>query len=101
MHGVADPGGDVEVQQLGSRASEHHVERLDIAVGQSLVLPLRPLARFGFGPVAFLPLRVELSEARGIRMGSRGRVEQIECDIYCFPVAKVPVSGDELVTWLP
>ena len=30
-------------------------------------------------------------------MESHERVEQVECDIYCFPVAKVPVSGDKLV----
>src|SRR6478752_4356650 len=97
MHRVADPGGDVEVQQLRTRAGEHHVERLDIAVDQSFVLQLHPLARICFGQVAVLTLSVELPEARGIRMESHERVEQIECDIYCFPVAKVPVSGDELV----
>ena len=97
MHGVTDPGGDVEVQQLRSGAGEHHVERLDIAVDQSFVLQFRPLARLGFGQVAFFAFSVELPEAGGIRMESHERVEQVECDIYCFPVAQVPVSGDKLV----
>src|SRR4249920_2601689 len=101
MHRVTDPGGDVEVKQLRSRAGEHHVERLDIAVNQSFVLQFRPLARLGFGQVAFFAFSVELPEARGIRMESHERVEQVECDIYRFSVAQVPVSGDKLIERLP
>src|SRR3984893_6014865 len=34
-------------------------------------------------------------------MKSDERVEQVQGDIYCFPVAKMPVSGDELIERLP
>lgn len=34
MHGVADPGGDVEVEQFHPGASEHYVARFDVAVDQ-------------------------------------------------------------------
>src|SRR5215470_3496441 len=34
-------------------------------------------------------------------MKSDEGVEQIECDIYCLPVAQAPLSGDEFIEWLP
>src|SRR5690349_17258241 len=97
MHGVADPGGDVEVKQLRSRAGEHYVERFDVAVDQPFVLQLCPLAEFGLGQVAFAAFGIQLLEAHRIRMKSDERVQQIEGDIYRLPVAKAPVSGDKLV----
>src|SRR5215470_2023803 len=101
MHEVADPGGDVEVKQLRSRAGEQHVERFDVAVDQSLVLQLRPLAELSFGQVAFAAFGLQLLEAHRIRMKGDQRVQQIERDIYRLPVAKAPGSGDELVERLP
>src|SRR5215469_18706195 len=75
MHGVADPRGDVEVEEFGSCAGEHNVARFDVAVDQ---------------PPPF-------------RIGMKGdeRVEQIECHVYRLPVAKVPPPGDELFQRLP
>jgi len=66
-------------------------------VDQSFVLQFHPLARLGFGQVAFAAFSIELLEARRIRVESDERVEQIERDINCFPIAKVPPSGDELI----
>ena len=97
VNGVADPRGDVEVKQLRAGAGEHHVERLDVAVDQPLVLQLHPLARLGFRQVAFAAFRVQLLEARRVGVESDERVEQIKCDIYCFPVAQAPVPGDKLI----
>ena len=74
MNGVADPGGDVEVKQFRSGASEHHVERFDVAVDQSFVLQFHPLVRLGFRQVAFATFSLQLPEARRIRMKSDERV---------------------------
>src|SRR5580658_582346 len=101
MNGVTNPGGDVEVKQFRSGAGEYHVERLDVTVDQPFVLQLRPLARFGLRQVAFATLSVQLLEACRIRMKSDERVQHIECDIYRLPVAKAPVSADELLERLP
>src|SRR6266576_2556414 len=97
MYGVTDPGGDVEVKQFRSRSGEHHVERFDVAVNQPLVLQFHPLARLGFRQVAFAALSIQLHEACRIRMKSDERVQQIERNIYCLPVAKAPLSGDKLI----
>src|SRR5215472_5222151 len=97
MHGVADPGGDVEVKQFRSRASEYHVERFDVAVDQPFVLQFHPLVRLAFRQVALAAFGVQLPEARRIRMKSDKRVQQIECNIDCLPVAKAPGSSDKLV----
>src|SRR6266566_7940989 len=101
MHRVTDPGGDVEVKQFRSGASEQHVERFDVAVNQPFVLQLHPLARLGFRQVTFAAFGIQLLEACRIRMKSDERVEQIECDIYCLPVAQAPLSGDKLIERLP
>ena len=77
--------------------SEHHVERLDVAVDQPDLLQFRPFARLGSGQVAVPALGIQLLEARRVRVKSDERVEQVECDIYRFPVAKAPVPGDELI----
>ena len=74
MHGVADPGCDIEVKQFRSCASEHHVERLDIAVDQPFVLQFHPIAELGFRQVAFATFSIQLIEARRIRMKSDERV---------------------------
>ncbi len=97
MHGVADPGGDVEVKQFRSGAGEHHVERLDVAVDQPFILQFQPLTRLGFRQAAFAAVSIQLPEARRIGMKSDERVQQIECDIYRLPVAEAPLSGDELI----
>src|SRR5271165_4100415 len=97
MHRVADRGGDVEVKQFRSGASEHDVERYDVAVDQPFILQFRPLVRLGFRQAAFATFSIQLLEARRIRMESDERVEQIECDIYRLPVAKAPGSGDKLI----
>ena len=97
MNDVTDPGGDVEVKQFRSGAREDHVERLDIAMDQPFVFQFRPLAQLGFRQFAFAAFFVQLLEAHRIGVESDERVEQIECDIYCFPVAQAPVPGDELI----
>src|SRR5215467_13873381 len=97
MHGVADPGGDVEVKQFRSCASEYHVERFDVAVDQPFVHQFYPLVRLAFWQVAVATFSIELLEARRIRMKSNKRVQQIECDIDCLPVAKAPGSSDKLI----
>ena len=74
MHGVADPRGDVEVKQFRSRASEHHVERFDVAVNQPFVLQFHPLVRLGFRQAAFATFSIQLLKARRIRMKSDERV---------------------------
>ena len=74
MHGVADPGGDVEVKQFRSGAGEHHVERFDVAVDQPLVLQFHPLVRLGFWQAAFATFCIQLLEARRIRVKSDERV---------------------------
>src|SRR6516165_5048080 len=97
MHGVADPGSDVEVKQFRSGASEDHVERFDVAVDQPFVLQFHPFARFGFRQLATAALSLQLLEPRRIGVKSDQRVEQVERDVYCLPVAKAPLSGDELI----
>ena len=97
MHGVADAGGDVEIEQFRSCASEHNVVRLDVAVDQPPARQFRQLARLGFRQVALATFSIKLPEARRIRMKSDERAQQVECDVYCLPVAKVSLSGDELL----
>src|SRR3979409_2377694 len=97
MHGVADPGGDVEVEQFRSCAGEHHVERLDIPVDQPFVTQFGPHLRLCCRKAAIATSGIQLLETRRIRMKSDESVEQVQGDIYCFPVAKMPVSGDELI----
>ena len=96
-HGVADPGGDVEVKQFGSGAGEDHVERFDVAVDQSFVPQVRPLAGLGFGQVTVAALVIELLEARRVGMKSDERVEQVQGNIDCLPVAEVLVPGGEVM----
>ena len=97
MHGVADPGGDVEVEQLRSGAGEHHVERLDVAVDQPAVVQFQPLARLGFRQVARAASGLQLPETLRIRVKGDQRVQQVERDIHRLPVAEAPRPGDELV----
>ena len=50
MHRVADAGGDIEVKQLRSAASENNVARFDVAVDQpSPVVPSTRPTRFSAG----------------------------------------------------
>jgi hypothetical protein len=97
MHGIADPGGDVEVEQFRPGAGEHHVERLDVAVDQPAVLQVRQLARLGFGQLAGLALIIELLDAGRVGMKGDERVQQVERHVDGLPVAQVPPSGGELV----
>src|SRR5690242_18438567 len=97
MNRVAHPGSDVEVEQFRSGAGENHVERLDVAVDQPFALQLQPFARLGFRQVALVTSCIQLLEACRIGVKSDERVEQVEGDIYCLPVAKAPFSADELI----
>ena len=97
MHGIAYPGGDVEIEQFRSGTGEHDVERFDVAVDQPLVLQFQPLTRLGLRQVTFAPFRFQLPEARRIGMKGDQRVQQVECDVYRFPVPKAPFAGDELI----
>ena len=97
MHGIADPGGDVEVEQFRPGAREHHVERLDVAVDQPLVPQFRQLTRLGFCQVARQALSLELLDPGRVRVKGDERVQQVECHVDGFPVAQAPPSGGELV----
>src|SRR3984957_1189627 len=97
MHRVADAGGDIEVEQLRSGASENNVARFDIAVDQPAARQFRPLVQLGFRPAPGRTLSVKLLEARRVRVESDERVQQVEGNVYRLPVAQVPLSGDELL----
>ena len=101
MHGIADPRGDVEVEQLRSRSGEQHVLRLDVAVDQPSVLQFRPFTGLGFRQVAVASLGVQLLEACRIRVKGDERVEQVKRDVDGLPVAQAPVPGDEFVKGFP
>jgi hypothetical protein len=97
MHRVAGPGGDVEVKQFRSCASEQHIERFDVSVDQPFVVQFHPLVQLGFRQVALATFSIQPLEARRIRMKSDERVQQIECNVYCLPVAKALLPGDKLI----
>ena len=78
------------------RASENNVARFDVAVDQPSAGQFRPLVRLGFRPVPVGTFGIKLPEAGCVRVKSYECVEQVEGNVYRLPVAKVPLSGDEL-----
>ena len=66
-------------------------------MNQPFVLQFHPFTQLGFRQVAFAAFSVQLLEAHRVGVEGNERVEQIECDVYRFAVAKSPGSGDKLI----
>ena len=92
LHRVADPRGDVEVEQLRPGAGEHDVLRLDVAMDERVLLSAMQLVVLRLRELAVSLLLLELVETLGVRMDRDERVEHVERDVDRLPVPEVRLA---------